>query len=116
MFFCFILRRPPRSTRTDTLYPYTPLCRSGRIGVILERHLESRGKAAESLGDPGGADREVGVAGRRFTVALLALEIGVGALKCGLECLAQPDLTIGCRGNRVGARDEDVGQIGRAPV
>src|SRR3546814_8968641 len=28
--FCFlILRRPPRSTRTDTLLPYTPLFRSG---------------------------------------------------------------------------------------
>src|SRR3546814_9150554 len=23
-------RRPPRSTRTDTLFPYTTLCRSGR--------------------------------------------------------------------------------------
>src|SRR3546814_7355143 len=26
-----MLRRPPRSTRTDTLFPYTTLCRSGRI-------------------------------------------------------------------------------------
>src|SRR3546814_10887091 len=25
-----MLRRPPRSTRTDTLFPYTPLCRSER--------------------------------------------------------------------------------------
>src|SRR3546814_8189303 len=23
-----MIRRPPRSTRTDTLFPYTPLCRS----------------------------------------------------------------------------------------
>src|SRR3546814_5232721 len=28
MFFCLILRRPPRSTRTDTLFPYTTLFRS----------------------------------------------------------------------------------------
>src|SRR3546814_17210735 len=30
MFFCFFLmiRRPPRSTRTDTLFPYTTLFRS----------------------------------------------------------------------------------------
>src|SRR3546814_12435405 len=28
-FFCFLmLRRPPRSTRTDTLFPYTTLFRS----------------------------------------------------------------------------------------
>src|SRR3546814_13027712 len=25
-----MIRRPPRSTRTDTLFPYTTLCRSGR--------------------------------------------------------------------------------------
>src|SRR3546814_18825828 len=28
MFFCLMIRRPPRSTRTDTLFPYTTLCRS----------------------------------------------------------------------------------------
>src|SRR3546814_7776886 len=28
MFFCLMLRRPPRSTRTDTLFPYTTLFRS----------------------------------------------------------------------------------------
>src|SRR3546814_18947425 len=27
--FCVMLRRPPRSTRTDTLFPYTTLFRSG---------------------------------------------------------------------------------------
>src|SRR3546814_3359280 len=26
--FCLIIRRPPRSTRTDTLFPYTTLFRS----------------------------------------------------------------------------------------
>src|SRR3546814_8035200 len=26
-----MIRRPPRSTRTDTLFPYTTLCRSHRI-------------------------------------------------------------------------------------
>src|SRR3546814_6381871 len=33
MFCCFfflMIRRPPRSTRTDTLFPYTTLFRSGR--------------------------------------------------------------------------------------
>src|SRR3546814_20549131 len=27
-FFCLMIRRPPRSTRTDTLFPYTSLFRS----------------------------------------------------------------------------------------
>src|SRR3546814_14199311 len=30
-FFFLIIRRPPRSTRTDTLFPYTTLFRSGRL-------------------------------------------------------------------------------------
>src|SRR3546814_12793608 len=28
LFFLLMIRRPPRSTRTDTLFPYTTLCRS----------------------------------------------------------------------------------------
>src|SRR3546814_17521733 len=30
MFFCLMIRRPPRATRTDTLFPYTTLFRSER--------------------------------------------------------------------------------------
>src|SRR3546814_7988221 len=33
--FCLMIRRPPRSTRTDTLFPYTTLFRS--LGRDLER-------------------------------------------------------------------------------
>src|SRR3546814_264306 len=40
MFFFLMIRRPPRSTRTDTLFPYTTLFRSkvrrARIEVFLE--------------------------------------------------------------------------------
>src|SRR3546814_20486361 len=32
-FFFLMIRRPPRSTRTDTLFPYTTLSRSRLIGV-----------------------------------------------------------------------------------
>src|SRR3546814_12124309 len=34
-----MLRRPPRSTRTDTLVPYTTLCRAVRIGVRFVKGL-----------------------------------------------------------------------------
>src|SRR3546814_6657934 len=37
-----MIRRPPRSTRTDTLFPYTTLCRS--------RHRERRAAEADELG------------------------------------------------------------------
>src|SRR3546814_6743777 len=31
MYFVIMIRRTPRSTRTDTLVPYTTLCRSRRV-------------------------------------------------------------------------------------
>src|SRR3546814_17587186 len=36
-FFCVMLRRPPRSTRTDTLFPYTSLFRSGALHPAVHR-------------------------------------------------------------------------------
>src|SRR3546814_11715288 len=43
--FFLMIRRPPRSTRTDTLFPYTTLFRSG--GVFEDGVPNTRGK--ESL-------------------------------------------------------------------
>src|SRR3546814_6641507 len=40
-----MIRRPPRSTRTDTLFPYTTLFRSQIVGDLeegIEDHLERR--------------------------------------------------------------------------
>src|SRR3546814_19968713 len=34
LFFFLMIRRPPRSTRTDTLFPYTTLFRSWRITML----------------------------------------------------------------------------------
>src|SRR3546814_16213028 len=63
IFFLFLMiRRPPRSTRTDTLFPYTTLFRSGQkldLHVVFEilalvegRHLDLRlaGRAQPALG------------------------------------------------------------------
>src|SRR3546814_8258857 len=41
LFFFLMLRRPPRSTRSDTLFPYTTLCRSGVRGVIDEADVKA---------------------------------------------------------------------------
>src|SRR3546814_5394492 len=52
LLFFFMLRLPPRSTRTDTLFPYTTLFRSSDV---LRRRLSRRrdrrraGHAAENL-------------------------------------------------------------------
>src|SRR3546814_20881338 len=34
LFFFLMTRRPPRSTRTDTLFPYTTLFRSARVSFL----------------------------------------------------------------------------------
>src|SRR3546814_16731469 len=42
LFFFLMIRRPPRSTRTDTLFPYTTLFRSGfqtRHGGAMNRMM-----------------------------------------------------------------------------
>src|SRR3546814_1795499 len=42
-----MLRRPPISTRTDTLFPYTTLFRS--LGVHLDPHEPGSGRARDQL-------------------------------------------------------------------
>src|SRR3546814_12455818 len=58
-FFFLMIRRPPRSTRTDTLFPYTTLFRSsvardciqihGGIGVTWDIGLHLHMRRARSL-------------------------------------------------------------------
>src|SRR3546814_16578177 len=45
LFFFLMIRRPPRSTRTDTRFPYTTLFRSRRIGKpVRGRRCPRNGK------------------------------------------------------------------------
>src|SRR3546814_15412953 len=43
-------RRPPRSTRTDSLFPYTPLCRPGCIATLKQLRDGSPYELLEVLG------------------------------------------------------------------
>src|SRR3546814_7703667 len=57
--FCFLMiRRPPRSTRTDTRFPYTTLFRSR---ILLQSHGRAlaarRGIVAGASGGSGGGSR-----------------------------------------------------------
>src|SRR3546814_20146642 len=48
-----MLRRPPRSTRTDTLFPYTTLFRSllqRQLAVLLPERLRTRGVRCRIVG------------------------------------------------------------------
>src|SRR3546814_15149620 len=70
-----MIRRPPRSTRTDTLFPYTTLFRSGRAdgggddrrgngdaGPERQRHAPSVAASGEYQYEP--ADRAAGAGAR----------------------------------------------------
>src|SRR3546814_2713043 len=59
-----MIRRPPRSTRTDTLLPYTTLFRSGWDGVGPTRHppgVPFPGCGHPALRTPGFRVRRVGI-------------------------------------------------------
>src|SRR3546814_16952905 len=40
-FFFLMIRRPPRSTRTDILFPYTTLFRSARVSAFAEKPVST---------------------------------------------------------------------------
>src|SRR3546814_8229646 len=44
-----MIRRPPRSTRTDTLFPYTTLCRSA--GMELDKVSDQPEAVRDSVGE-----------------------------------------------------------------
>src|SRR3546814_14139124 len=57
-----MIRRPPRSTRTDTLFPYTTLFRSSRNGDQAYREADSgedRQDGEEEGRAEGGGGREI---------------------------------------------------------
>src|SRR3546814_10433276 len=87
-----MIRRPPRSTRTDTLFPYTTLFRSDLDGIVgIERLLQQGGDA--------------GLRFRAILVAAdpdrLAAERGAGGLRRLVKAFA---------GNAVGAAGQQGGQ------
>src|SRR3546814_6333896 len=55
MFFFLMIRRPPRSTRTDTLFPYTTLFRSfpspiPPVIMVFADHFLQRGRPTAGFG------------------------------------------------------------------
>src|SRR3546814_13964704 len=60
-FFVLMIRRPPRSTRTDTLFPYTTLFRShaGTHRLVWKRSSKS-GDILRGMGGVGGGRKNAG--------------------------------------------------------
>src|SRR3546814_7290831 len=67
-----MILRPPRSTRTDTLFPYTTLFRSGRQRTAADERLERGGEGLDTAEQRGGIRnlRRERVASRRELVTL----------------------------------------------
>src|SRR3546814_18437132 len=71
VFFFLMIRRPPRSTRTDTLFPYTTLFRSTDLGnafpgLVFSRLATSaqpaiRGITSTAVSSAGGIEQPVAV-------------------------------------------------------
>src|SRR3546814_17858818 len=55
-FFFLMIRRPPRSTRTDTLFPYTTLFRS-RFNLIISRLIFTGVLGRGAIASNGAANR-----------------------------------------------------------
>src|SRR3546814_14319133 len=74
-----MIRRPPRSTRTDTLFPYTTLFRSAMADRLLLRHQRG-GIVAAAFGRARAAARGAGEMFRhpKRDRLLPALEISAG--------------------------------------
>src|SRR3546814_7330942 len=80
-----MIRRPPRSTRTDTLFPYTTLFRSIQSGLSTSDDMPeplspdrfNEEKAAYTVRGAGQPDLETGIAAIRETLKTLPPRPGV---------------------------------------
>src|SRR3546814_15044409 len=90
-----MIRRPPRSTRTDTLFPYTTLFRSPRRPGGAQDHVEVPGRILMEL-------REILIAHRIYAAARL---VGRQTQYCDLENLQRSD----CAAQAICAAGGDAG-------
>src|SRR3546814_18192382 len=75
-----MIRRPPRSTRTDTLFPYTTLFRSNDRAVGGEAPGEGRPLLVPGARQVGGAEADHAALGERTGVGLAGgRQVGEGA-------------------------------------
>src|SRR3546814_3407455 len=98
-----MIRRPPRSTRTDTLFPYTTLFRSGDQHVAAEGQLAEAGRGA--VGDD--------LAGRDLVAHLhqrALVDAGVLVRALELQQVVDVDRLLAVRG-LLGDADDDAGGV-----
>src|SRR3546814_21045906 len=124
LFFFLMIRRPPRSTRTDTLFPYTTLFRSPQYG---ELHMVSSSVTTlsnkfrklrpvydpnSSIVSPRNSARKRAVSATKAGSQLLPLW-GMGARKG--ESVSMSSLSLGKRAAVIWRRSEER-RVGKACV
>src|SRR3546814_9116802 len=75
-----MIRRPPRSTRTDTLFPYTTLFRPG---IVVE--FDHRLRVGQAVGGGSAGGCGIGFECRGGNVRVLAADIGQHGAEVGAE-------------------------------
>src|SRR3546814_17596959 len=106
-----MIRRPPRSTRTDTLFPYTTLFRSARRAVdvelevlVLQRHVDLLGFGQHHHGGRRGVDPALALGDRHPLDAVHArLLVHPGPHALALQ--HEGDVVEAAHVGRVGAED-----------
>src|SRR3546814_3868678 len=67
LVFFLMIRRPPRSTRTDTLFPYTTLFRSNQVALTTEEKKAVLGEYGLHETDTGSPEAQVAMLTKRIT-------------------------------------------------
>src|SRR3546814_15387336 len=98
-----MIRRPPRSTRTDTLFPYTTLFRSLRL-VVDDTRSAGREIDEEDLGDRQHARAAGGF--QNGEIELAAVDEGLGEERPAEALLAGGDPAPRFRRRHSGGRNE----------
>src|SRR3546814_7899045 len=121
IFFFLMIRRPPRSTRTDTLFPYTTLFRSHdrprMIGAVLKQAEDLLETMQVAHAGPRHVGRLVAHDGGMLDVTGFNRPMGSGARVIAADGTVARAEVVGFRGGGAVPVPLDVdAQIGRAHV
>src|SRR3546814_1221905 len=122
VFFFLMIRRPPRSTLTDTLFPYTTLFRSGlrlfRRGAGAVARAGTSSGMVRRAGEMGACDGGVGQSATRPAAGDATARAGDDDAPAGEPAEGDAERPVGCRHQRPdeGQCRQSAQEIGRAHV
>src|SRR3546814_2292773 len=86
VFVFLMIRRPPRSTRTDTLFPYTTLFRSAKeIKGLIGDSVEKVGNGSKLVEQAGKTMEEIVTSVKRVTDIMAEISAASKEQRAGIE-------------------------------